>query len=261
MGLNLFGGLDWLTGADKKMKVSAPPPRDYSAEISNILKSSEDVYQNAVKYNPLYTQLGLQTQQQATTGLSGMYGGLAREVGNTNQGLVNDFATQFAQSLRGINPDQSGLYDQLTQQASQGLRMGNALSPQEQYNINSGVRGNFANRGLGQSNGSDLYSALGLMTAGDNRLQQRQSFAQQMTDMGNSLYTQPAANMAMASGGMNAGNILQMGGGMAANTPNNFNQLSPYGSDVYNTNYNADAAARIATANNATGMMSSMMSY
>jgi len=243
MGLNILGGLDWLTGADQKMKVSAPPPRDLGGEIRSILGASKDLYQSGQEWNPKFTEQALQNQNLSLYGTP-----------NTD-GLINQYRNalpQMVSSQRAANPAMQRLMDELNSQAMMGLQAGNQLSPQDRYNTINPVRQDWANRGLGYANPAMLDEAVQFSRAGDAMRQQRQAFGSQAASMENSFYTQP--------GTAATGNILGMGQTVGQGQ-NPWDKLNAYGSDVFNTNYNADAAARIATSNNQTGAMSSMMSY
>lgn len=50
-----------------------------------------------------------------------------------------------------------------------------------------------------------------------------------------------------------AGSVVGQAGGSTAGAPS-FDPFNSYANDVYNTNYNADAAAKIASANNKTAV-------
>jgi len=271
MGLNLLGGLDWLTGADKKMKVSAPPPRDYAGEVRNTLKASQDLFANQQQYSPQYTQLGLQNQNMALYG-NGQTPGIVDQYmralpmlsdaqANAGYSNVNQYGAPLAASLRASNPQQQALMDEMSRQSLLGLQAQNQLSPQDIYNTVSPMRQDWANRGLGRSQPGMLSEALQLSRAGDGRQQQRQQFAGTTAGMENTFYTAPANSYALGAADSGAMSGLMGMADKIGSAPTNWSQLNPYSSDVFNTNYNADAAARIATSNNQTGMMSSMMSY
>jgi hypothetical protein len=260
-----------IAGADPALKVKAPPPRDFAGEMRNMLAASEDLYKNQQEYSPRYTQLGLQNQNLSLYGNSQtpgvldqymralpMLSGAQAGAGYSN---VNQYGGPLAASMRASNPQQQALMDELNRQAMMGLQAENQLAPQDIYNTVQPVRQDWSNRGLGRTQPGMLEEALQLSRFGDGRQQQRQQFAQGVAGMENQFYTAPANSYALGAADSSNLNGLMGMADKVGDSPTNWEQLSPYASDVNNTNYNAEAAARIATGNNKTAMMSSAMSY
>lgn len=103
-----------------------------------------------------------------TTGIRDNFSAL-----ESNLGRAQDF-------YRGQNPDLFALREGLTRTANQNLAMGGRIAPEDAYRITSGVRSNWANRGLGASAPAQMDEALQLFAGGE---QLRQSRANQSTDI------------------------------------------------------------------------------
>jgi hypothetical protein len=146
--------------------------------------------------------------------------------------------------LRTLNPEQAGLMDQLNEEARLGLEAGSRLSPEETYRVVNPVRSDWASRGLGASAPAQLDEALQLFVSGDQLLDRRMDRATQTATLNNALYTQPA----FAAGSVDMNSLLGMGS-QYGQQPNILQQLGGYGSDVFNSNFNADAAHGINSAN------------
>lgn len=154
--------------------------------------------------------------------------------------------TSTYNDIRGLNPDASALFDELTRSASLGLKAGSTISPEDQFKIANPIRANNAARGFAPGGPGDLEEALALFGGGQNLLQQRQQTASGVADLSNRLYTLPTLSSAAST---SPGGLLGAAAGSIPDT-NVFNQLGGYGSDLFGTNYNASAAANIANANN-----------
>lgn len=252
-----MGGIIDFFNPKKVAQVYAPPPRTFESELGNILSQSEKVYQNTAQYVPKYADLATKTASTLASG----YGGIADTVGQANSDLLSKFGGQYVTNLRGMNTNQSGLMDELNRQARAGLAAGGRMTPDQQYYATNAVRSNYAGRGFQGSLPQGLDEAVALARMGDNVQGQRQDFVGNLAGMENNFYTGPAAAMAMGSGGASASDLLGAGGSMGGTQQDAFNSLLSYGSDLMNTNYNAQAAANIATANNKSGIYSSAMSY
>jgi hypothetical protein len=251
-------------------KVKAPKARNLGTEINTILGLGNELYQDAAMYSPQYTDLmtaNVGRSTNAMTGnLLGQYGAAANQVGGVNTDLLAKFGGANVEQLRAMNPGQSELYDLLTQSAREGLAAGSRMTTDQMAAVRNPVRGNWAARGFsGDTLPAQLDEAVAMARAGDNVLGQRQQTAASVADLGNQFYTQPAANVALSAGGASGAELLGMGAGMGANAAMNtrgtFDVAGQYGSDVFNTNYNAKAAANIAEANNRTGTLNSALSY
>ncbi len=178
---------------------------------------------------------------------------------------VNDvgaLGAQAASAIRGVNPQGTGLLDTLNEQANLGLGAGSQLLPGEVSRISSGVRGDWASRGLGTSAPAQLDEAMQLYGAGDTARQSRQNFALGVNDANLRGVTAPALSLVTgqnpttgaATDFLNAASTLAGAAGPSL-IPGSQNY------DIFNTAYNARAAADIASANNRAAVMGGAMSY
>lgn len=151
-------------------------------------------------------------------------------------GLNQSLLPGAAQAIGDANPGQAGLLSRLTQQASEGLDAGANLGPLQPLALNS-LRGGQAARGLGYGPGDALNESMGVAQFGNQLQQQRQGFASGVAGMQNQFVTQPALGMVTQGG-----------------TPTVVPSSQSY--DMFNTAYNARAAANIAGANNAAAAQS-----
>lgn len=248
---------------DAITRVKPPRSRNFGNEITQILGQSgrvaADQYDQSAFYDPLYSRLNRNT-------LSGSLFGDQTSPGYVdiwNRGLDQLDASRGAGSyvgqLRDANPGQATLYDALMKSAGNELAAGSRLSPDETYSISQPIRSDWAARGFAPSLPASLDEAVNLSRAGDNRLAQRQAAAGSALGLGNDLYTSPAFAAQQQNRGT-LGALLGLGT-QGAQHPDTFGSLMGYGSDLFNTNYNAKAAAKIASANNETGFASSLASY
>lgn len=235
-------------------KVNAPPPRYLPSEISQILSqygaSALAQYQNAAAYDPQYQNLQLGLYGQAVPQINSILNQANTATRSAGQADLASLGAQYGQAIQAINPGQTGLYNQLVQQAGQGLSAGSRLTPDQQYQATNPSRSAWAARGFtADALPGQLDQAVNLARAGDNTRVQRQNFAQQVAQQGNNMYTQPALSSILGTGSQAAGQY----GAISGQNPDTFNSLLGYGSDLFNTNYNAQAAANIATSNNRVG--------
>lgn len=197
-----------------------------------------------------YTRQTAQTQTVDTPAQRGLYDLL--QSGTERFGQIQNEANTASRTatyndLRRLNPGQASLYDLLTADAAAGIKAGDRLTPEETFNTVNPVRANWAARGLGNSAPGQLDEAVNLVTAGRGVGQQRRGNAASTAQLGNQLYTAPALAFAPDTTG-GAQNFLGYGGGYGQQ-PNILQQLGGYGSDLFNTNFNAEAASNISKAN------------
>ena len=177
----------------------------------------------------------------------------------TNTGTVSGLTPGTAAAVSNITPGQSPLVQALTGTATTQLAAGSRLDPNTVSQITQGVRSDWSNRGLGTSLPAGLDEAVQLEGAGQNVLNQRMSNAGAAQSAANAeqgtnymSLVAPALNLAQTNGPVNAPgeamNFLSGAGatGSAAG-PTLINPGQTY--DMFNTTYNANAAANIANAN------------
>lgn len=187
----------------------------------------------------------------------------------------------------------SPIMRELQNQALSELKLGARLDPSLRSEVQQGIRSAQSARGFGYGANDAMEEIVAQGERGEQLRRARQGFAQSVEGQGfgereaNRNYIENARN-ANRSFSMNVANLnkanavdpflavlarpsqtLTMGsqfGDQAMHTagtagPKLFNPESPYGSDVFNTNFNADAARRIAEANNTAAFASAAMSY
>jgi len=248
-------------------------------------------------YEPLYTGLGLDNSRLNLYGYddqSGHHPGtleLNRTSTNYQRaGDINDVLqlgpASYAAFLQ-ANPDlaygigqlRSRMTDTpilraLNSQAQAGLDSGGQLSPQEVRALNQQTRAGFSARGnvMGnQSLGAELLSR-------DAAVRQRQQQAQQLASSvqglnqaqndfvgrGTQIFGSTLSDPFMAVLGRSSGAAGSGAGAGAGTTPIGantrlFDPLNPYAEDLYNTNYNAQAAANIANSNQSSAQTNALI--
>ena len=184
--------------------------------------------------------------------------GLLEQLGTTSRaisGLTNEQNTGARRAtyadLRELNPGQASLYDLLNQTATADLAAGDRLPPELAARIRNDTYGNYRGFAPGGSP-ADAEAILNYYGAGQQLKQQRISTAGNVAELGSRLYTNPAVAFAPNPVGT-AQQFMGFGGGYSQQ-PNILQQLGGYGGDLFNTNFNSQAAANInqANANNAT---------
>lgn len=208
-------------GFDSMTRVKTPQARNY--------------------YNEMKGSLDAQTQ-------------LAPQLLEANRQWAPQFAQQNIQTAQGMMPGimnmanqfgQSPLQQTLTQQAQDQLVTGGALTPDQRRNIQQDTRAAFNDRGLGISNPAMFAEVMNLQGARQNRLSGYQQFAHGIDQ----------SNFGRRQQGYS--NAMQL---MGYGQSQMFNPMNSYSQDLYNTNYNAQAAANIATANNRAATLGGIMS-
>ncbi|MDE2100130.1 MAG: hypothetical protein KGL39_22940 [Patescibacteria group bacterium] len=157
------------------------------------------------EYSPQFTEQSLTDFNNALVGINGVPGYLSQYSDNilpaTLKANTAERASNLADlaamspdamaALRAINPQQTDLTDQLTKTATNQLRLGTQLDPEQVRQINNAVLGTWSNRGLGSSNPAQLDAAMQLLGGGQNLLQQRQTNAMSTAQMNQGFYTDP----------------------------------------------------------------------
>lgn len=188
--------------------------------------------------------------------------------------------------MAGKGVGSSDIQKMLEQQARDELALGRSLSPEEVRMSQQASRAAFASRGLNSGNASIAEEILGQQQLSDQRLAQRRQFASSIDQIGYGQRVNEAEmgtrNTALATQarqasffdpyqgvlgrqssntGTNAGLAGMAFGvtGQNSGIRENFNPANAYAQDLYNTNYNAKAAANISTANNKAGIYGGAM--
>lgn len=209
-GNGLVGGA--LEGLFGSFTPGAVPPRNLGAEVGNTL----GVYR---QYAP--DVYGLEAQYRP------QYAGLER-------GILTDSVRGMTQGAGAVDPAQASLLGELNRQALSELQMGAQLDPSLRNEVQQSVRAGQAARGLGLGPADVYQEAMQTGSAAQALRSQRRSFAGGV-------------------GALNLQNImpyLGLGQQFTQAKPVMFDQWNPYAADLYNTNYNAEAARQIAAAAN-----------
>lgn len=257
----------------------APPPRNLGQETRDTLQAQIDLapklYESEALWGPKYANLEVQNWQRAIFGGGESPGFLslleqsqprmdALTKAQTSRQREADIADvlrlgpQAQTAFRSADPAQAALIDELTRQANEEVRLGAALDPSLRNEVAQAVRAGQADRGMGYGPSDIFEEAMSLAQAGQNLRNQRRTFASSIASQRAGLYGDPFLQI-LGRPAMNVsqGNFLgQQGQAFAQDAgPQLFNPESSYASDLYNTNYNAKAAARIAEANNKFGLI------
>jgi len=255
--------------------VSAPPPRDYAQETRDTLAAQIDLaparYAAEAQYQPKYAALNLSNAETALNGTGDQRGLLSlyendirpalsrieasdKEARtNADLALIKGKAGEVTSALRQA-AGTAGLVDTMSRQAQEGLDAGASLDPSLANEVAQGVRAGQASRGFGFGSPELVQEAFARGSRGEALRNSRRAFAR---DTVNTLQ-QTGGDPVMALLGRPS-QVLGMTPGVAGQgqgfSPGSmFNPESSYAGDVANTNFNADAAARIATANNETAV-------
>lgn len=257
---------------------SAPSPtatgQDYLSLVNAFSAGQGTLYGTEKAYKPSFINLALRGTNQALNGYGQIPGLLDQTAGaagtaadlNTygrasNVADVQTLGPAAAGAVRSLNPGGSALYDQLTQTASSQLAAGTQIDPATATRVTQGVRSDWARRGLGDSAPGQLDEALQLAGSGQSLLAQREGAASDAINTGNS-FTAPALALATNNAGI-PGMATDLVGAGSAFGSGAGSTLIPAGQsyDIFNTAYNARAAADIAGQNNQAAVLGSMLSY
>lgn len=223
---DIGGSLGIGPGSDGREQPRVPNAGIVGTRYRNLLNaylgSAPAIYGNEAQYQPLYTQLGLQNVQAArVAGVSG----------------VGAVAPAIMATERGYNPTVTSLLDTLGVQANDQLSQNGGLDPAMQRRLVQNVRGGQAARGLGYGPGDAAQENYYLTQTMEQRRQANQTFAENIGQAQSNYYKDPFSVAGAVTTPVSAAPTI----------------VSPQQSDaMMGTVYNAQAAANIAGANNAT---------
>lgn len=253
-----------------------PPPRNYGQETAETLAAQVRLAPDqAAAYSanrPTYTAADLRALNESLLGTGGQRGlmSLYRDVlapgaaqganaalsakASGEQDILTKYGPSYLSAMQGINPQQTALRNQLYGQAAQDLA-GGGVSPFEARAYQQAVRAGQADRGLGYGTADAAAEAAYMAQMQNQRRRENQGFAQRVIGLDQQLYGDPFQALIGRSTGAAqfAGGMMGQGqqqGAQSAWTRGLFDPTNAYASDVFNTNYNARAAANIAEANN-----------
>jgi len=231
-----------------------------------------DVYKQRAMFDPQYAALNVKSLRTALLG-DGTDPGLIQTYRDLEPALT-DFASRAASgqrerdvadverlggrataALRASDPQAAAIEEALAKQAMDGLSAGAGLDPALRSQVQQDVRASQAARGFGfglpDANAEALFTA----REANNMLQQRRGFASDVAARRRATTGDPfmaiLGRSAMVPG--LAGSVVGQGGQATQGAPS-FDPFNAYASDLFNTNYNARAAAKIAQANNDTAI-------
>lgn len=259
--------------------VDAPPPRDYGAETRETLQAqvelAPDLYAAEREFSPLYADLSAENVRRSLLGVDGK-GGLLKtfeDVAPRTQALqdqaqqaqrradvrsLEELGAPTIEALRNADPQQKLLMDRLNVAALQDLEAGYGLDPALRAETEQNVRAAQAARGVGWGNADATAEAFAVGERGLALRTQRMLTAQNQARLNAATGADPAlAILGRPSQGAAQGQaLLGQGQQQAGNLgPTLFSPESPYAADVFNTNFNSQAAADIASANNRTALI------
>lgn len=252
--------------------VNTPDPGAVTGSAASLvqgLAGTEPLaYSTQAKFGPQYENLTLDEILKGAGGDAGLGASFGAALpwlesgtagANTAQraaqiGDVAGGGAAAAGAVRSINPGETNILDEISGTALSGLKAGTTLAPEDASKITSGVRANWASRGLGQSDPAQLDEALQLGLGGENILNTRLQQATGAANLESNLVTQPSLSFLEEQSNAPAlaeNTINQLTGLVGPSGPTLTDPMS-----VFNTAYNAQAAANIQSGNNAAGLMS-----
>jgi len=265
-----------------------PGERDLEKEYLDTLKAEIELapqrYAMESQYRPKYDQLELQSFNNALFGSGGQRGLLdayTQQIGPQLSALdrqasaaqreadiadVGRLGPQVRESMRALNPEATALLDSLNQQTTSDVQAGYNLPGGLRNVVNQSTRAGQAARGLGYGP-SDAYAETLAQSEAANRWRgENLSRGMQMAGVNAATQTDPymailgrsATTPGAASG------LLGQGQGFGAQSQSVYDRFDPnnaYAQDLYNTNYNAQAASKIAQGNAQAGIYSSLASF
>jgi len=236
-----------------------PKPRNIAQEGRETLEAqielAPDLFASEAEFRPKYADLDLSIltkMLQGTEEAPGLYqvGAEAqRQAALADVETIEQLGTRATDAIREASPQQAALLDELNEQVLGDLQYDTELDPELRREIQQGVRAGQTARGVGFGR-SDIYEeAAALGSAGLNLRNQRRAQAMGLVNLNKSAQADPF--LALLGRPSQAAGYATTGSG-----PQLFDPYSAYGADLYNTNYNAAAAAEIAGGNNLAALLS-----
>jgi hypothetical protein len=255
------------------MDVDAPPPRDYAQETRETLNAQIELaparFAAESRFGPQYTDLAGNNIRRLLLGSDKAPGLLStlREVSPQMQSLQSDaelaqrqrdiasveqLGGRAVQALRQSDPQQAALLDALNRDAQAGLDAGTGLTESEANQMTQNIRASQAARGFGMGLPDSVLESYTLGDRGRQIQNERRGFASGVArlnaatgqDPFMAVLGRPSQSVAQGQAFLGQGQSAAQGAG-----PSLFNPESSYAADVFNTNYNGQAAADIAQAN------------
>jgi hypothetical protein len=260
-----------------------PGSRDLAGESRESLQAAIDLAPNRyaveAQYRPLYDQLELQSFNRALLGGDGQRGlldvytqdiaprlsTLDREAAAAQREAdiadVARLGPQAREAMRAINPEQTALLDALNQQTLGDVQAGYNLPSGLRDVVSQSARSGQAARGLGFGPSDAYAETLAQSESAHQWRNQNLARGMQMAGLNAATQTDPwmaiigrqATTPSAASGLLGQGQAM---GGQSQGIYSRFDPYNPYAQDLFNTNYNAQAARNIAIGNAQAGIAS-----
>lgn len=257
-----------------------PGSRDLGQEWRQTFDAESQIaperYALEAQYRPLYDQLGLQSFNNSLYGSGGQGGlldaytrispqlsALDRQASNAQRGAdvsdLSQYGPQMMAARRSFDPNQASLLDSLNQQTLGDVQAGYDLPTGLRNSVNQSTRSGQAARGLGLGP-SDAYAETLAQSEAANRWRgDNLNRGMQMAGV-NAATADPWLSVLTRQAQPNgAAGLLGQGqkfGDQSQFVYDRFNPTDPYAQDVYNTNYNAQAARKIGIGNAQAGIAS-----
>lgn len=263
----------------------APTPRNLGQETRDTLAAQTEyaprLYEVESQYAPLYAGLATDVFARALLGSNGTRGLLdlyqneiapaldqtaadaTRRQREADVSAVETLGPRASAAFRAANPQQQALLDELNQQTLANLRSGTGLDPSMRREAQQNVRAAQSARGFGYGPNDIFEEVLTLGSAGEALRQQRLATAMQVAGVNAATAQDPFLAILGRPSQTTPFAQSLVGQGLAAGEnggPRLFDPLNPYSADLYNTNYNAKAAAKIAAANNRAAIIAAPLS-
>lgn len=264
-------------------KVAAPPPRDYAKETKDTLQTqidlAPDLYgaESSDEYGqPAYTRLGLKSLEQALLGGEGQRGLLELYANYVNPAMsgmeaeadkyrrssdlrdVEEYGGRATAALLGADSYKKELSDELSRQALSELQAGATLDPSLRREVQQGYRQAATARGMAYNPSSAAEEAYFSGLQAEQLRRSRQQFAQGALAQRQQLTGDPFMQILGRPGQAFAAGQGFGGQGMAIGqtAPRLFSPESQYAADLMNSNMQSQLAARTATGQNRSAMIS-----
>lgn len=242
-----------------------PPDRNYANETTSNLISQINLapatFDAEARFSPQYADLAASNLNRFLVGDSDTPGAQRTMDTVTNAQRRSDiraverFGGRATRAFQNANPQQAKLLDMLNRAAESELKADTALDPALRHEVQQASRAAWSDRGLMTSPASGVEEIFLTGERANRMRRERQAFAQSVVGLNSAATVDPF--MAILGRSSQAAPLA----GMATQRPGIFNPESPYASDIWNTNYNANAASRIAGANNRSALIGGAMSY
>ena len=263
------------------MNIDAPPPRNLAQEGRDSLQAQVDlapqIYQNRATYDPMYADLQTSNLRRALLGDKGLVSTLEevaprfQAISDSGQAAqrqadiaaIRDLGPQAVAAIRAADPAQKALVDRLNSAATQGLDAGASVDPALAATIGQRIRARSAANGMGFGLPDAVVEGYAVGDRGNQLRNERQAFAQRVAGINSATGADPVLAVLGRPSQSAAGaqGLLSQGqGSVGASGAPDFNPFNGYASDLFNTNYNANAAAEIASGNATAGIIGAGLS-